>query len=51
MWWDKQFTPEQDGDRYERIWWHFLKDDFPEWRTFWAHHVVPLGPIYVLDPA
>src|ERR1700730_12252157 len=42
MWLDQQFTPEQHGDRYERLWWHFFKDDFPEWGTFWAHHVVPL---------
>ncbi|MGH6835149.1 MAG: hypothetical protein ACREC9_06285 [Methylocella sp.] len=42
MWWDQKFTPEKDGDPYERLWWHFLKMDFPAWATFWAHHCVPL---------
>jgi hypothetical protein len=42
MWWDRQFTLEQHGDPYERLWWHFLKNDFPEWERFWAHHIVPL---------
>jgi hypothetical protein len=41
MRWD-QFTLEQHGDSYERLWGHFLKDHFPEWERFWAHHVVPL---------
>jgi len=41
MRWD-QSTLEQHGDSYERLWGHFLKDDFPEWERFWAHHVVPL---------
>jgi hypothetical protein len=41
MRWDK-FTPAQDGDHYERVWWHFLKRHFPEWGKFWAHHCVPL---------
>jgi hypothetical protein len=41
MWWDK-LTPEQHGDSYERLWWHFLEDDFPEWGRFWTHHIVPL---------
>jgi hypothetical protein len=42
MWWDQQFTPEQHGDPYERLWCHFLGRDFPEWGVFWSHHVVPL---------
>jgi hypothetical protein len=41
VWWD-QFTLEEDGDPYERLWWHFLEKDFPEWGRFWAHHIVPL---------
>src|SRR4051812_8148374 len=41
MQWD-QFTLEQHGDSYERLWGHFLRDHFPEWERFWAHHVVPL---------
>jgi hypothetical protein len=41
MRWDK-FTPAQDGDHYERVWWHFVEKDFPEWGKFWAHHCVPL---------
>lgn len=41
MWWDK-FSPEEHGDAYERVWWHFIEDDFPEWGTFWSHHIVPL---------
>jgi hypothetical protein len=42
MWWDAKFNPEEHGDAYERLWWHFIEDDFPEWGTFWSHHIVPL---------
>lgn len=41
MRWD-QFTMEQHGDSYERLWGHFFRDHFPEWERFWAHHIVPL---------
>jgi hypothetical protein len=39
MKWD-QSTLERDGDSYERLWGHFLKDHFLEWERFWAHHMV-----------
>jgi len=42
MWWDAKFNPEEHGDAYERLWWHFIEDDFYEWGTFWSHHIVPL---------
>ena len=42
MWWDTKFTPEEDGNEYERLWWHFVEADFPAWGTFWSHHIVPL---------
>jgi hypothetical protein len=42
MWWDAKFNPEQHGDVYERLWWHFIESDFPEWGTFWSHHIVPV---------
>jgi hypothetical protein len=42
MWWDAKFNPGEHGDVYERLWWHFIEDDFPEWGTFWSHHIVPL---------
>jgi len=41
MWWDAKFNPEEHGDAYERLWWHFIEKDFSGWRTFWSHHVVP----------
>jgi hypothetical protein len=41
MWWDTQFTPEEHGDAYERLWWHFIKSDFSQWGAFWSHHIVP----------
>jgi hypothetical protein len=42
MRWDTKFTPEEHGDAYERLWWHFIKVDFPAWGSFWSHHIVPL---------
>lgn len=39
--WDK-FNLLEHGDHYEKLWWPKVKDDFPEWEKFWAHHVVPL---------
>jgi hypothetical protein len=42
MWWDTEFNLVEHGDRYERLWWPLLRNDFPEWEIFWIHHVVPL---------
>jgi hypothetical protein len=41
MRWDESKL-EEDGDPYERLWWRFLEEEFPEWERFWAHHAVPL---------
>jgi hypothetical protein len=40
--WYKQFQVERDGDRYERLWWPILREEFSEWGRFWVHHIVPL---------
>jgi hypothetical protein len=42
MWWDGRFSLMQNGDRYERLWWPLISNDFQEWEKFWIHHVVPL---------
>jgi hypothetical protein len=43
MWWQKKgYSLLEHGDRYERLWWPVLKNDFPEYERFWINHVIPL---------
>lgn len=43
MWWqDKGYNLLQHGDRYERLWWPLLKNDFPEYERFWVSHIIPV---------
>ena len=43
MWWKtKGYNLDEHGDRYERLWWPVLKNDFPEYERFWINHIVPL---------
>jgi hypothetical protein len=43
MWWKtKGYSLVEHGDRYERLWWPALKNDFPEYERFWINHVIPL---------
>jgi hypothetical protein len=42
-WWENRgFSLLRDGDRYERLWWPLLKDEFPQYEAFWVKHIVPL---------
>jgi hypothetical protein len=42
MQWDERFNLIEHGDRFERQWWPFLKNDFDKWEKFWLHHIIPL---------
>lgn len=43
MWWQKKgYSLLEHGDRYERLWWPVLRNDFPEYECFWINHVIPL---------
>ncbi|MBI4164897.1 MAG: hypothetical protein HY508_04090 [Acidobacteria bacterium] len=43
MWWDDfGFALVNHGDRYERLWWPLLRDEFPQYESFWRKHIIPL---------
>src|ERR1035437_6127215 len=43
MWWKANgYSLVRHGDRYERLWWPLLKNDFPEYERFWISHIIPL---------
>lgn len=43
MWWDDfGFTLANHGDRYERLWWPLLRNELPQYETFWRKHIIPL---------